>query len=305
MERLLGESRSDEREELREMGAGAAQRVELSALLDRSFGLKPTERFLDDFPVWEPGLARSVTRWGVYVGERLVATAGLREARMKTADGAGMKVGLVGGVATDPEYQGKGLASRLISSILVHAQSRGVQTLILWGSQHELYRRHGFELSGVQARTPLSNLVLAGETVDFNTGYRPEIFESRRGHSCGLDLATEDHLWFSRHRNVLWCWTGEPGHVTAYAAIGRGIDLPGMIHEWGGSPEALRGLLRAIQLRAPAAELLGEPGLFARYGIECVNPSLVTTEFLCMAHSLNGVPPTTRVPFWFWGLDSA
>ena len=301
-EMRLSDTAAPDELELRPM-VGASARSVLSELLDRSFGLKPGERFLSDFPVWEPGLCRSVSRWGIFDGDTLVATAGVREARLKQASGGYTTFGIVGGVATDPAYQGKGLASRLLSVIDAYARVQKFSALVLWGSQHDFYRKHGFELCGEQTRFPLGILQIREEPAAFQPGYGPGIFAARRKHSCGLELTDEDQLWYSRHVNAQWVWTGTAAAVTAYVAIGRGIDLPGMIHEWGGKPAELRGLLKALQSRIPEAEILGNGALFSEWGIQAPRPPV--TEFLCMAKSLDGTAPVFKLPFWLWGLDSA
>lgn len=310
----------------------------LGRLLDATFPVPEGSHFFDDFPIWSSAFAGvflregRMARMGVYDGDQLVGCACARLAELKLGS-ARLKIALIGGVATLGPYQGHGFASRLVSIAASWAQERGAAAAVLWGSEHALYQRQGFELCGQQLRAKLAALAPAGSTptIAVATGWTPALHACLAKRHGGLALGDEDRAWLEAHRNTKWFWTGDASAPTAYAALGRGIDLRGMVHEWGGERNALRAILARIQSEEPQAELLGPPWQFERYGI---SSSLATLEFLCMArvldlpavlacfpsnqptiadltteamHALFG-PPTEAAPFplplWLWGLDA-
>src|SRR5206468_3218299 len=90
-------------------------------------------------------------------------------------------------------------------------------------------------------------------------------------------------------------------HPRAYAALGRGIDLPNLIHEWGGDPGSLRMLLGSIRKVYPGCGILGSPELLERFGLATAAGGM-SAEFLCMARIidparlLEGYFPPSQVP---------
>lgn len=264
-------------------GASATRPIdELSAqeafsrLLDRAFPVPPGGHFLSDFPIWDdrfsPG--QQVRRLGIFDANadsegRLLGCAGLRIARLKTANGP-LPVALIGAVATDPSARGQGLASRLISEAIEQARREGAAMILLWGSEHSLYARFGFELCGTQVRVALAELSAPRVGAAVRTGWNPSILSSlmtqRPGGLC-LDPA-QDAAWISAHRNVRWFWAGDEREPLAYAALGRGIDLAHMVHEWGGDREALTEIFSAILTEDSEAQLLAPPALLRFYGWE-------------------------------------
>ena len=100
----------------------------------------------------------------------------------------------------------------------------------------------------------------------------------------GLSISAADESWIRAHANVQWYWTGSPEAPTAYAAFGRGMDLPNMVHEWGGDQWELRSIFKRICERNPAAELLANAKLLYDFGFPA---ALGDLEYLCMSKILN------------------
>jgi GNAT superfamily N-acetyltransferase len=318
-------------------GPGAQQ--ELEGLLNRTFEVPRGASFYDDFPIWDERLGVPSLRIGAYADKRLVASASVRMAQLKAAK-LPLEVALIGAVATEPEWRGHGLASNLASFATDWAQEQGAALAMLWGSEHSLYQRLGFKLAGMQIRVPLKKLIqgCSSELIIPKTGWRPSLMSCLQKRTGGLALGAGDEIWIASHKNVRWYWLGDDNAPCAYAAVGRGIDLSGLVHEWGGDRESLLKLLSGVERIEPGLELLGAPWLFDQYGFQYND---APTEFLGLmrvldfpkimsaydcdpvhaaklinaknieqllfgpsshsAATLPGVP----LPLWIWGLDAA
>jgi predicted N-acetyltransferase YhbS len=275
----------------------ASDEVQFSELMDRCFNVPGGQHYLEDFPIWR-GTQSDILKMGAYDGATLVGAAAVRMAEI-TAPASVISVGLIGAVATDEKYRGRGIAKKLVSLATDWAQNRGAVMAALWGSEHELYAKIGFMPCGRQVRVALSAMRGALPTEKVHTEWNPAIFKMLQQRKSGVELKEVDRIWFSAQKNVKWFWTGSSDRPNAYAALGRGIDLPHMVHEWGGSPQALFPLLSEIVRVDPLAQILGSPETFARVGIQ-YDPSAI--EFLCLARVLNPLAvfrafvPTSRVP---------
>ena len=284
--------------------------LEASTVLDLSFQVPKGGHFFDDFPVWNQSSdGDSIFRLGAFSSNgKLAACASARVAELRISS-AVIRIGMIGMVATRPEFQGQGLASRLVEALVQWLQTQGATLVVLWGGDQNLYRRLGFAPCGEQGFLPLADLRKLATPVDseMGIGWRPELFEMLKARSSGLVLDEQDRNWMSAHKNVRWFWTRSPGGVSAYAAFGRGIDLGGMVHEWGGNPQALRRLLTWIARANPEGYLLGSPQMLQPYlGPET---GAILLQPLCLAKILSprvfldaGVALSD---LWFWGLDSA
>ncbi len=292
---------------------GHSSRRAFAALLDYSFKVPEGHAFLGDFPIWDECIVPAsdeIVRLGAFtVGRReLAACAGVRMARLATSEGE-RPVALIGAVATHEAYRGAGLASSLVSLATDWAKARGATAVFLWGSEHSLYQRLGFELYGAQVMLPLDSMSISeSPAANVQVGWDRLIFRKLRERVGGLVLADSDERWIAAHRSVEWFWTGDRQQCDAYVAVGRGIDLQGIVHEWGGDVTALRSLLAWLREQRPGLNLLGAPWILSKYGIEF---GQATPEFLCLARMLDPESEFTaarrladQVPVWIWGLDA-
>ncbi len=284
---------------------GKNSEASFSELLDEAFGLEPQKHFLSDFPVWGVGAdPRRSIRFGAWDGDRLVACIGARIAWLQMPEGERHRVCLIGAVATALSHRGRGIASRLVSLACRWAEDRQAQLVVLWGSEHKMYQRLGFELCGRQVRVPIREIVQeAAMGGELGRGWVPAIWDRLRCRKTGLLLEDGDLVWMREHRGTQWYWSGSRENPSAYAAVGRGIDLPGMVHEWGGSDtRTMRALFAQIARESPDAEVLGSPWLMSEAGL--VQRSL-PIENLCLARVID--PSAKKLlesdALWFWGLD--
>lgn len=282
-------------------------------LLDRAFGLRPDQSYLEDFPVWDPEITPSPDRFQLcgWIGPRLVSTASIRFAdlRLEFPSGARMvKLGMIGAVATHPEFAKKGLASEALDLVLHEGTRRGGELYVLWGAASPIYSKRGFVFAGKQIRVPLPELAIAETSLsgfELRTGWDIAIAEVLLRRKTGVLYRDADLLWLSRHKNVEWRTLWLDGKCLAYCAWNRGIDLPGILHELDGTDEGMRELLRAVRARYPELVLLAHP--------DRLPPSSHPVEILAqfrigpvLGKDLGKDPANSDViaKVWFSGMDS-
>jgi GNAT superfamily N-acetyltransferase len=284
----------------------------IEPLLNECFPVEPGCSFFDDFPSWNSERALWVALLGPD-GRPAAAAGALPGEWIVGPDGASMTIVRIGGVVTHESWRGHGLASQLVGTLVEHASSAGARACVLWGQDSSLYRRIGFEPLGRQIRAPLAELV-SGEdrapgVLRLEEGFTGDVFramgESRRRHGgVALSSAEEDEVLC--YRNTRWARVLDAeGVLRGYGAFGKGIDLGLQLHEWGGSPEAVRMIGRWAHSLHSDAEIMGtQPHLEEIFG-ELPGQSVV--ESLCLSKVFD---PETRARLavredrlWFWGLD--
>lgn len=317
---------------------GPEGKAQFSALLDQGFQIPAGSHFFNDFPIWDESLApvNQTLRIGIFHHETLVACAGLRMAGLKANGGGVLPIGMIGAVATHESWRGRSLATQLVSYLVDHAKKQGAAITMLWGSEHSLYEKLGFQLCGTQVRIPLMTLDLGqgpAPGARIGMGWNPALLGCMQRRTAGLALSQNDLLWLSSHKNVHWLWSGNPASPSAYLAVNRGIDLFGMVHEWGGEWNELAELLACVRKVQPEAELLGSPLTYANYPVLDAAQASMPREFLCMGkvvdplkaikalkpellEAVARIDPSTfdastlfghheaAIPLWIWGLDA-
>ncbi len=197
------------------------------------------------------------------------------------AGGRSLTAGMIGLVYTDPRHRRAGLAARCIAKARDRLRSRGAALTMLWSDRPGFYERLGFVPAGLERLIRVDVAACrralrrsAGEIHVAPPGPRdwPELealYEARptRARREAGRLAT---LCAAPDCDVVLCRRGDT--PVAYAALGRGDDFRGVVHDWAGDgdgvlaclcslfePEA-EGLLLAGPDREPAVELLNELG---------------------------------------------
>lgn len=269
------------------LGANALRQYAL--LLDECFSVPASQSFLNDFPVWNPSYEREPTqRLGFFQGDELLSAVSVRIAEMKTPRQKMLKVAIIGGVATQSQARGLGLASRGVQEALKWSMAQKATIALLWGSEVAFYQRLGFEPCGFQLRVPLGQLGLQPKQQgEVRMGWNPAIYSQIQDRLLGLKLGELDRKWFESHQNVEWFWvSNRTGAPIAYAALGRGIDLGHTIHEWGGDADELNRILSHIFAIDSDASLLLSPQQLRQWNLE-VEPSMC--ESLALAQVLRPV----------------
>ncbi len=279
--------------EVRELDSSFYPRI--NELVSKAFGYQPPNSFFDDFPIWNTKIANHLG----YIEEgELMSHAGIRFAEMKTASGR-VPIALIGAVATQAEYRGHGMSTALMRAAIDRCEQKGAHWAFLWGSEHEFYRKFGFELSGIQGRASIRNLsqVTAQSSPQVLKGLTETIFHHLSTLPNGIALNMADRAWFFAHKNVKWYYLEKP---FAFVAFERGMDLPHLVHEWGGDSQGLKIILSHVLANDEEASLLGRTADLRQLGFE---PEFIIEESLCLAKPIQ--PNLKWNPeFWISGLSA-
>ncbi len=279
---------------IREVPLSKAHPVD--ALVSHAFSYPGESRYFADFPVWN---SDSVTRLGAFAGSRLVSHAGIRFASMKTPEGP-VPVALIGAVATDSAFRGRGISSMVMKEALKRAGDRGAEWTLLWGSELGFYEKFGFSPEGTQARALIADLAISPRELEsgkIRSGIDDLIFSALLNRKSGLAFAPEDKPWVTAHKTVEWYWCEQP---FAYVAYQRGMDLKNIIHEHGGDVEGLKRLLFHVFKKNPMAEILGRPSELLALGFR---PDQWVEEPLCLARPRT-VGMKWNASFWVSGISA-
>jgi hypothetical protein len=289
----------------------AGKKPEIESLLNQCFPVEAGQSFFDDFPVWDP--SQSVADRNQILGRnesgQAVCSASARVVTLVLDEKNHTRVGLIGAVASDPQHRGQGHASAAIEKILNAAvlSDPKIECIVLWGSEKNLYSRFGFDYGGIQKRASLGNLVLPeflpDPTLDVQMGWDDDIFLLMQKRHSGVSHSSSDLTWLKSHPNVVWFRIIRNGSTTAYVGVNRGIDLMGIVHEWGGSELDLGILFSAMKIENPNLQVIYHPEHEKSYAF-FKRTEHFEVDRLCMVKWLGKMNPKTLERLWFFGLDS-
>ena len=189
-------------------------------------------------------------------------------------DGIRVPVGGIGGVSTLPEAQGKGCARRLVQQCEDDLSAQGAALAFLWSGEHEFFRQQGYELVGRQWSIPVTreriNILQQAaaertaqqqqELADIELSTDRKLVQQQglalqQQYPLRVDRSKDQHqtLLASEGANVYSAKRN--GELLAYLVVGKGVDLPGHVHEWAGNEAALL-LLLAHALEAENSDLV-------------------------------------------------
>lgn len=213
----------------------------------------------------------------------ILSHAAIKPTIIKTRRGL-FKVGCIGSVITNDKNRNQGLSQSVILDCLEELRKQGCDFAVLWTNLYEFYRKLGFELAGSEvsllidrplpARPDSQFKILSDNKVDplaLMRIYAQHSVTSVRGYD---DVAKYLKIPNSR---LYTAWDSS-GKLAGYAVEGKGADLQGYIHEWGGSTEAVYALAAHIRQQLNKAITLIAPShaqnlirLFDSYGVKQVH----------------------------------
>lgn len=230
------------------------------------------------------------------------------------------QIGLVGNVATDPSMQGRGHMRELLSKLEDIAIRQNLSALVLWSDLDQFYHKLGYESVGQEFhlgfpkvdrkrpshRSYLGTFQLNGDLKD---GELEKLLALRPQLPLTL-LRTPEEMRAQLTIPWLDCFRAyRNGELVAYALIGKGYDMVGVIHEWGAKD--LSDLIALIDYCAstlPFESLM----LLLPEGVDAVwKARLVDLTESYEKHSMALIKPLNQKQkredlssLFVWGLDS-
>lgn len=183
---------------------------------------------------------------GLFEQDRLVSHLAWRQVVLQTAAGP-LPTALLGSVATAPDRRGRGHAGRLLQQATADCRRQGIGLVLLWAEQPQLYARAGFAAGATEScalllRRPLppglpARLATVADHAQLHALHQQKPLRVDRSGREMSGLLTTPGMTVT----VL----GRGAEVLAYACCGKGADLQGWWHEFGGSDEHVARLLLA------------------------------------------------------------
>lgn len=185
-------------------------------------------------------------------GENILSHAALKTEIVRTHLGL-FKVAAIGGVVTSKEHRAQGLSGKILEHCLDLAQKESHDLAILWTSLFDHYRKLGFELAGTEVAIVIDKPFITEPSAHLNyiKGFQvsPEAIERVYSQHSVISLRKVSDIARFLHipnSNIYTAWNKQTGQLVAYAIEGKGADLSGYIHEWGGGVTELLSLFNYI-----------------------------------------------------------
>lgn len=204
------------------------------------------------------------------------------------------KAGAIGSVVTNDKFRNQGHSRTVLNECIELAKKQDCDFAILWTNLYEFYQKIGFALAGFEISLAVNE--------NFNVQRDPQfkILKTPNVDPMALHkLMSQNTVSTFRNpdevrkylnipnSNVYTLW--EPnGTLGAYCVEGKGADLGGYIHEWGGGVSKIMQLLKHIQEEQKRNITIIVPRHSQNLINECVNHGAVKNEgFLGMIKLVN------------------
>jgi predicted GNAT family N-acyltransferase len=188
--------------------------------------------------------------------EKILSHAVVKPIIVKTRRGL-FKVACIGSVVTSESHRNQGLSHSVITDCLQTAKEQGCDFAILWSDLYEFYSKMGFEIAGHEVSllidAPLTATSAGTNTANFKfektNRVDPQVlFRLYSQHSVSSIRTLEDFEKYLKIPNSrLYTARNSDGKIDAYAVEGKGADLQGYVHEWGGTIDGITALLSHIR----------------------------------------------------------
>lgn len=173
------------------------------------------------------------------------------------------KIAAIGSVVTNPLYRNQGFSKQVLEDCIDGARKHGCDFAILWTDLYDFYRKLGFELAGSEVSLTVPQNFKCADVPGLrfvnSTRVDPEaILRLYSQHSTGSVRTVDEIRKFLNIPNtrVFTAWD-EKSVLQAYAVEGKGADLEGYIHEWGGGVSKLLPLIKfALNVRNRALTVI-------------------------------------------------
>ncbi len=190
-------------------------------------------------------------------------------------------IGLIGNVASHPDYRGQGHIKTLITHLTTEAKRQQLAALILWSDLTQFYQKLGFSSVGNEYRITInadaiknfsqaSRQFLPTKPEDLTSKELNQMLQLRQTNSTNtLHRSCEEFATLLTTPDCKLLCQYDKAEVTGFAIIGKGYDMVAVIHEWG-----LSGINDIKQAVYDCRELLDSPS------ITLLSPGVVDEKWL-------------------------
>ena len=234
-------------------------------------------------------------------GNKVLSHAVLKPLIVKTP-AVMFKVAAIGSVVTDNQRRGQGLSHQILKECLNEAQRQDCDIAVLWTNLYDFYRKLDFELAAYEESVVLEQeFTVNTQGLKFIKGTQVSAEAVHRlyaQHTVGSVRSIEDIRKFLNIPNtaLYTAWDAQ-GQLTAYAVEGKGADLTGYIHEWGGSVSKLLCLFSWIrkEKKAPVTIIMGQHSLNLLSALQALPGSVHNEGYLGMIKLINEEPLFNKI----------
>ena len=222
--------------------------------------------------------------------------------------GGRVRVGFIGSVATHTDARGRGLATQLLCDAEDALRERGCEYALLWADEPEFYARRGYALDGEETDFLLNDVCLDVAPLGLSVrplfaGEEERLHDLYNGHGARVERSLDETKRLLACPQMRILLATRSGEVVSYVCFGRGADLGGVAHEWGGESEGVLACLADLLESSDSVFVMapGEPGAIGALLESC--GAICAKGRLGMAKSLGRFGALPRGAF-VWGLDS-
>lgn len=202
-------------------------------------------------------------------------------------EGASLRVGLLGSVATEAQWRGQGLAGRVLDQAEAVLEREGCALALLWADDPDFYRARGYSPLGWEVDFVIpADALAATPPVDGLRAFAPDdsvaLHRLYLAHGARVERSREETGALLRCPGMQTLVLQRERDIVAYACLGRGGDFPNTIHEWGGAVADVRALAGEHARRqlargndAPIAWIAPPPATELRRQLAELSPTVV------------------------------
>lgn len=159
-------------------------------------------------------------------------------------------IGLIGSVVTEESYRGQGLASELLGRAEDELRLSGAVLSVLWADEREFYAQRGYVPIGTEldyaVPRALAPYLPATDRVRPALEADAQAIHSLYGlHAERVERSIDETRALLAGPGIRALVHEGVQGIDGYALQGRGEDLSGVVHEWGGQADAFLTCLRA------------------------------------------------------------
>ena len=226
----------------------------------------------------------------------------------ETTDSA--KVGLIGNVATHPAFQRAGHMKTLLQHMESLAKREGLHATLLWSDLTKFYHKLGYQSAGQEVRYYFE-VPYPSQKIDFSPLNNPSPTQisqilSIRPETTTLKRSIKEFLKLLTIPSTL-LMVDDPNRITAFFILGKGADLVGVVHEWGGRPEDIVSGIRFVQDNSDfTSNILLCPKKISKYYHKefSRHAKKVENHSMALGKPLSDAGHQILDDLYIWGLDS-